>query len=52
MARRPAWDNYIMAVIAVVVVLLNRETMLRRGHGVTEVLMPGDEQREVDPTSV
>ena len=46
------WDNYIMAVIAVVVVLLNRKTMLRRGHGVTEVLMPGDEQRAADRTGL
>jgi hypothetical protein len=34
------WENYIFALIAIVVVLLNRRTMLHRGHGVTDVLIP------------
>jgi len=40
------WENYIFAGIALVVVLLNRKTMLRRGDGVTEVLLPDSEQPE------
>jgi hypothetical protein len=32
-------------VAAIVVVVLNRKTMLTRGSGVTDVLMQGDEER-------
>lgn len=32
------WDMALFALVAVVVVLLNRETMLKRGHGATQVI--------------
>ena len=32
------WDSYLLAVVAVVIVFLNRRQMFRRGSGVTEVL--------------
>ena len=38
------WENFIFAIIAVVVVVLNRRAMLRREGAVTEVLMPGEEE--------
>jgi len=34
------WDNLIFAIAAVVIVVLNRRTMFKKGTGVTEVLMP------------
>jgi len=34
------WDNLIFALAAVVIVVLNRRTMFKKGTGVTEVLMP------------
>ena len=34
------WENYIFAIAAVVIVILNRRTMFKKGTGVTEVLMP------------
>jgi membrane protease YdiL (CAAX protease family) len=37
------YDNFIWMAIAVIVVVLNRRTMFRRGEGVTEVLMPESE---------
>jgi membrane protease YdiL (CAAX protease family) len=37
------WDNILWMGIAVVVVWLNRSTMFQRGEGVTEVLMPEEE---------
>lgn len=36
------WDNLLWIGVAVIVVWLNRRTMLQRGNGVTDVLMPGD----------
>jgi len=36
------WENWLFAVVAVLVVLLNRRAMLARDGAVTEVLMPGD----------
>lgn len=39
------WENYIFAMIAVIVVLWNRRTMLARHGAVTEVLMPEHERR-------
>lgn len=36
------WDNLLWIAVAVIVVWLNRSTMLQRGSGVTDVLMPGD----------
>jgi hypothetical protein len=38
------WENYLFALLALVVVLLNRQAMLSRDGAVTSVLMPGDEQ--------
>jgi len=35
------WENYLMVLVAIVVVWLNRKTMLSRAGTVTEVLMPG-----------
>ena len=37
------WENYVFAIAAVAVVLLNRKAMLTRDEAVTEVLFPGDE---------
>jgi membrane protease YdiL (CAAX protease family) len=37
------YDNIMWVAIAVVVVVLNRRTMFRRGEGATEVLMPEEE---------
>ena len=34
------WDSYIFIIVAIIIVLLNRHTMFRRGEGVTDVLMP------------
>jgi hypothetical protein len=36
------WENSIFALVAIIVVLLNRRTMMRRGHATTDVLMPGN----------
>lgn len=36
------WDNLLFAIVAVAVVLLNRRTMLQKGAGITEILMPGE----------
>ena len=37
------WENYIFAIVAVVIVFLNRRTMFKKGTGVIEVLMPEHE---------
>jgi uncharacterized protein len=37
------WENYLFAAVAVVVVALNRRTMLICDRAVTEVLLPGEE---------
>jgi len=37
------WDSLFVAMAAVVIVVLNRRTMFKKGTGVTEVLMPGHE---------
>jgi membrane protease YdiL (CAAX protease family) len=34
------WDNLLFALAAVVIVVLNRRTMFKKGAGVTDVLMP------------
>jgi hypothetical protein len=47
------WDNLLFGIVAVVVVILNRHTMFKKGSGVTEVLMPEHESEttyEVDET--
>lgn len=36
------WDNLLFAIVAVVVVVLNRDTMFKKGTGVTDVLMPAE----------
>ena len=42
------WDNLLFGIAAVIIVILNRHTMFKKGAGVTEVLMPG---REAEITS-
>ncbi|HSJ34096.1 MAG TPA: type II CAAX endopeptidase family protein [Acidimicrobiia bacterium] len=37
------WENYLFAIVAIAVVILNRKTMLTRTNAATDVLMPGDE---------
>lgn len=37
------WDNILWVGVAVIVVWLNREKMFRRGAGVQEILLPGEE---------
>jgi hypothetical protein len=32
------WDSYLLAIVAAVIVFLNRRQMFQRGAGVTEVL--------------
>ncbi len=34
------WDSYLLAIVAVVIVFLNRRQMFQRGAGVTQVLGP------------
>lgn len=34
------WDNLLFGIVAVVIVILNRKTMFKKGSGVTEVLIP------------
>ena len=38
------WDFLLFSLVAVVIVILNREKMLTKHTSVTEVLMPGDEK--------
>jgi membrane protease YdiL (CAAX protease family) len=38
------WDMYLFALVAIVVVVVNRKTMLSRGAGVTAILVDEDEQ--------
>lgn len=38
------WDSYLFVIVAIIIVALNRRTMFQRGEGVTEVLIP--EQNE------
>jgi hypothetical protein len=42
------WENYVFAIAAVAVVLLNRKAMLTRDQAVTEVLYPGEESSPGD----
>ena len=44
------WDMYLFAVVAVIVVLVNRKAMLSRASAATNVLMPGQEARPEEPT--
>jgi membrane protease YdiL (CAAX protease family) len=46
------WENYIFAIVAVVVVVANRRAMLGREGAVTEVLMPGEEEGSPDGARV
>jgi len=34
------WENLLFALVAVVIIVLNRRTMFKKGTGVTEILMP------------
>jgi hypothetical protein len=34
------WENYLFAAVGVIVVIIERKSMLRRGQGVTEILAP------------
>jgi membrane protease YdiL (CAAX protease family) len=36
------WDNLLFGTTAVIIVILNRKTMFKKGSGVTSVLMPED----------
>ena len=40
-------ENYLFAVVAALIVVVRRRSMLHRGTGVTEVLMRGDERHTV-----
>lgn len=42
------WENYLFALAAVIIVLLNRTSMLSREEAVTEVLMPEEHVRRDD----
>jgi len=37
------WDNFLWIAVAVIVVWLNRRTMFQRNSGITDILMPGQE---------
>lgn len=39
------WDNFLLALIAVAIVWSQRHTVFQRGLGITDVLMPGQEDR-------
>ena len=43
------WENYVFAIAAVAIVLVNREAMLTRDQAVTEVLYPGEEPAQTIP---
>jgi len=48
------WENLLFALVAVVIVVLARRTMFKKGSGVTEVLMPeqeGEITYEADETT-
>jgi membrane protease YdiL (CAAX protease family) len=48
------WENLLFALAAVVIVVLNRRTMFKKGAGVSEVLMPereGEITYEADETT-
>ena len=46
------WENFILGIVAVVIVVLNRRTMLSREGAVTEVLMPGEEHCSDDDRTI
>jgi membrane protease YdiL (CAAX protease family) len=37
------WDSLLFAIVAVIIVILNRRTMFKKGSGVTTVLMPQED---------
>ena len=39
------WDSLLVVITAVVIVVLNRHTMFKKGSGVTDILMPEQERR-------
>jgi hypothetical protein len=38
------WDSFLLAMVALVIVLLNRRQMFQRGSGITEVLGAGQKE--------
>ena len=38
------WDTVVYALVAILVVVLNRKEMFAKGAGATNVLSPGDEE--------
>ena len=38
------WENYLFAIVAVLIVIVNRRSMLKHDAAVTEVLMPAEER--------
>ena len=44
------WDSLLFAIVAVIIVWLNRRTMFQRGSGVTNILMP--EQEDMNDSSI
>ncbi len=38
------WDNYLVFFVAIIIVLLNRKTMFKKGSGITEILMPKEKE--------
>jgi membrane protease YdiL (CAAX protease family) len=46
------WDSYVFAIVAAVIVVLNRRTMFTRDGAVTEILMPRRERRRKPSGSV
>jgi membrane protease YdiL (CAAX protease family) len=43
------WENYLFAIVAVAIVLLNRTAMLTRDHAVTDVLTASDDPSPAEP---
>lgn len=38
------WENYVFIAVAIIVVIVNRNTMFKKGMGVTDVLMPQNDK--------
>jgi hypothetical protein len=43
------WENYLFAAVAVIIVIIERKSMSRRGAGVTEVLGPPSKVQSIHP---
>jgi hypothetical protein len=46
------WENYLFAGVAVMIVIIERKSMWRRGQGVTEILAPSTQGGAEVPPSV